>query len=238
MVTGAAGFFFFDSRASKGRLNKKNKPDRRCLCAWACVCVPQLLSLCFAQLSRSVIPVCLHPGIPLPNPSPHSLGLIQTTLIAGCGKSNSIHPSPFCSHSTLNPSVTSALSFLASLSIRSISYPFADYAILTHSATRLFFLGISFRDIGRRYSFLASFLLIIVFVYFSCFPLLAYILQTYFPALEYNWIADNFGPKSPSATLKKNNLESKVFLIILGISSPGSIPLVVTKAGSNSRRAK
>lgn len=34
-------------------------------------------------------------SISLTNPSPYSLSLIQATLIVGCGKSSSIHPSPF-----------------------------------------------------------------------------------------------------------------------------------------------
>lgn len=137
IVTGTDVFFFsslpfLTVLHQKSVKMRKNKPDRRCLAAWACVCLPRLLSFCFAQLSHPIIPVRLHPGIRATKSS-----FFRRYLQQVVGKSNFIHPSLFYSHLTENPSVTSALSFLASAFVRAISYPHTDYSIVANSATRL-----------------------------------------------------------------------------------------------------
>lgn len=62
-----------------------------------CVCVSAFYSS-YLSISHSFVTLSfpyISYSISLPNPSPYSLCLIQATLIAGCGESSSIHPSPF-----------------------------------------------------------------------------------------------------------------------------------------------
>ncbi len=65
---------------------------------WVCVCISQLLSLRFTRLCHSVVPLHLllfSSAASLSNPRADSLSLNQTTLIAGCVKCYSLHPSAF-----------------------------------------------------------------------------------------------------------------------------------------------
>lgn len=68
-----------------------------------------------------------------------------------------------------------------------------------------FFLRISFRDIRRRYSFLASFLLIIIFVYFFPLPTTSLYPADIFSS-QNNWITDNFSSKIFYIHLKKSSI--------------------------------
>lgn len=151
-----------------------------CVCVWVCVCISQLLSLYFTQLCHSVIP--LHPllGITLPNPSPYSLSLIQTTLIAGCGKSYSIHPSPF----TLIPHwILPSHLFHPPLHLLLWDpsvFPFlyhnvypADYSIMAHCASLLFkeYFFVNDQDCKTNilcFSVNFSKIAVFVFVYIPC----------------------------------------------------------------------